>query len=146
MSSQNRVQVMEQMLGQFPILCNTIHDELDRSFLVMKNVDESRGFDVGTGVRDQILGEAMGNECLCCSTIQIVYALQNARLDAQAADQSSIKLRKLRLACFLEAALRCSPTLVERTHSSEIDFSFLVRERPDGLPFVVGHNVKFSAI
>src|SRR6266478_2745592 len=54
MSGQNCVQLVEQTFRQFSILRNTVDDELDRCFLISKNVNESRRLDVGDRVRNQI--------------------------------------------------------------------------------------------
>ena len=69
MSRQDGVQFVEQTLGQLSTLRNTVDDEFDRRFLVAKDVDEPRRFDVGIRVRNEIFQEAIGDQCFRRSTI-----------------------------------------------------------------------------
>src|SRR5258708_3349162 len=76
MSSQDRVQFMEQTFSQRPTACDTVHDKLNCGFLVTKNIDQPGRLDVSAGVGNKIFSKTVHNQCFRSSAIQVVQALE----------------------------------------------------------------------
>ena len=95
---QNDVQFVNYVCAQWPVARHTVHDKLNRCFLIAEDVDQPGWFDVGTRAGDKLFGKALGHQCFGGASVKVIQTLEYSGFDAESANQGLRELREILLA------------------------------------------------
>src|SRR5260370_9051239 len=98
MSREDGMQLKQRPPSKGTRLRNQILHEVNRSFLVAKNIYQGRWLNVSTLSLDQFLDEALRNEGLRSTPVEVIDAFKNSRSDPKGPDKLLVELSQA--SCF----------------------------------------------
>ena len=117
------MKLMYETFGKGTIAADTVHNELDRRFLVTKDCNQSCRFDIRAAPGNQIFKESVSDKRFGRAAVYVVDTLKNPCLYAKRSYQSVSETPKCLSIRLLEPLFGRVPRFVEWPNVCEIDLT-----------------------